>query len=316
MAVKQRISGKVICVELFAVIRREFIYISYYFYVQLRQIAFYWILGMVIGSLVSVFAKDAIHNCFGRIRDKKWGIFGVIPASLLGIASPLCMYGTIPIAASFSRHGMRHDWLAAFMMSSVLLNPQLLFYSTALGGTAMAVRLFSCTLCGIFAGLAVHFAYGKKMFFDFAGFEPRASHDTDPNLVIRFLKNLGRNVRATALYFLIGVLLSALFQRYVPADGFAELFGKRNEGFGVLMAATIGVPLYACGGGTIPLLRQWLVSGMSMGSAAAFMITGPATKITNLGALKIVLGARRFVLYLVFVMVFSLVTGLITNTIV
>jgi hypothetical protein len=133
---------------------------------------------------------------------------------------------------------------------------------------------------------------------------------------MRFLKNLGRNVRATALYFLIGVLLSALFQRYVPADGFAELFGKSNEGFGVLMAATIGVPLYACGGGTIPLLQQWLVSGMSMGSAAAFMITGPATKITNLGALKIVLGIKRFVLYIAFVMVFSLITGLITNLLV
>ncbi len=302
--------------ELFALIKREFVYISYYFMVQLRQIAFYWILGMMVGSLVSVFAKDAIHNCFERIRDKKWGVFGVIPASLLGIASPLCMYGTIPIAASFSRHGMRHDWLAAFIMSSVLLNPQLLFYSTALGGTAMTVRLVSCTLCGIFAGLAVHFAYGKKPFFNFAGFEPRASHDTDPNLLMRFLKNLGRNVRATALYFLIGVLLSALFQRYVPADGFAELFGKSNEGFGVLMAATIGVPLYACGGGTIPLLQQWLVSGMSMGSAAAFMITGPATKITNLGALKIVLGIKRFVLYIAFVMVFSLITGLITNLLV
>lgn len=299
--------------ELFDVIKREFVYISYYFCVQLRQIAFYWILGMVIGSLVSVFAKDAIHNCFERIKDKKWGVFGVIPASLLGIASPLCMYGTIPIAASFSRHGMRHDWLAAFMMSSVLLNPQLLFYSTALGKTAMAVRLVSCTLCGIFAGLVVHFAYGEKPFFEFTGFEPRASHDTDPNLFLRFLKNLGRNVRATGIYFLIVILFSALFQRYVPADGFAELFGKSNEGFGVLMAATIGVPLYACGGGTIPLLQQWLVSGMSMGSAVAFMITGPATKITNLGALKIVLGIRRFLLYIAFVMVFSLVTGLLTN---
>ena len=82
------------------------------------------------------------------------------------------------------------------------------------------------------------------------------------------------------------------------------------------MAATIGVPLYACGGGTIPLLQQWLVSGMSMGSAAAFMVTGPATKITNLGALKIVLGIRRFVLYLAFVMAFSLLTGLVTNLIV
>lgn len=302
--------------EWFDVIRREFVYISYYFSVQFRQIAFYWIVGMLVGSLVSVFAKDAIHNCFEKLKDKRWGVWGVIPASLLGIASPLCMYGTIPIAASFSRHGMRHDWLAAFMMSSVLLNPQLLFYSTALGATALAVRLVSCTVCGIVAGMVVYFAYGEMPFFDFAGFESRESHDTDPNLFLRFLKNFGRNIKATALYFLVGILLSALFQRYVPAEGFAEIFGKRNEGFGVLMAATIGVPLYACGGGTIPLLQQWLVSGMSMGSAAAFMITGPATKITNLGALKIVLGIKRFVLYIAFVMAFSLLTGLVTNLLV
>lgn len=298
------------------ILQREFIYIRYYFMIQLRQIAFYWVLGMVIGSLVSVFAKDNIHQCFDRLKEKKWGVWGVVPASLLGIASPLCMYGTIPIAASFSRHGMRHDWLAAFMMSSVLLNPQLLLYSTALGTAAVLVRLISCSVCGIAAGFVIHAFYGERPFFRFEGFEPRASRDTDPNVWLRFFKNLGRNIKATAPYFLVGVLLSALFQRYVPPEDFAGIFGKSNEGFGVLMAATIGVPLYACGGGTIPLLQQWLVSGMSMGSAAAFMITGPATKITNLGALKIVLGLKRFVFYLVFVMVFSLLTGLLVNMVI
>lgn len=109
--------------------------------------------------------------------------------------------------------------------------------------------------------------------------------------------------------------MSALFQRYVPADVMADLFGG-NKAFGVLMAATIGVPLYACGGGTIPLLQAWLMDGMSLGSAAAFMITGPATKITNLGAVKIVLGMKRFILYLLFVMVFSFVTGLAVNLII
>lgn len=158
-----------------------------------------------------------------------------------------------------------------------------------------------------------HIFYKNKSFFHFDGFEPRVSHDTHPNLFLRFLFNLGRNIKATGLYFLLGVLLSALFQRYVPADSFAALFGEANEGFGVLMAATIGVPLYACGGGTIPLIREWLAMGMSMGSASAFMITGPATKITNLGALKIVLGFRRFVLYIAFVMAFSLLTGLVVN---
>lgn len=79
------------------------------------------------------------------------------------------------------------------------------------------------------------------------------------------------------------------------------------------MAATIGAPLYACGGGTIPLLQQWLWNGMSMGSAGAFMITGPATKITNMGALKIVMGAKRFLLYLAFIMIFSFVTGMLVD---
>ena len=293
---------------------REFVYLWYYFELQLRQIVFYWILGMAIGSAVSVFAKDGIHRMFQNLRHQKWGVFGIVPACLLGIASPLCMYGTIPIAASFSRQGMRQDWLASFMMASILLNPQLIIYSAALGPTALAVRIISCFLCGIMAGLLLYIFYRDRQFFDFTGFEAGASRDTDPNYFLRYLKNFGRNVKATGPYFLFGVLLSALFQRYVPQDLMVSLFGG-NEAWGVLMAATIGVPLYACGGGTIPLLREWLWEGMSLGSAAAFMLTGPATKITNLGAVKIVLGARNFALYWVFTILSALLTGWVVNLI-
>lgn len=301
--------------ELLSVLKRESIYIWYYFSLQLRQILPYWILGMVIGSVISVFVKDRIHGAVQKMGAHKLGVFGIVIASLLGIASPLCMYGTIPLAASFSRKGVRDDWLAAFMMSSILLNPQLIIYSMALGKEVLAVRLITCFLCGIASGLILRFGFRGRQFFDFSGFEERKSRDTDPNLLLRLLKNIGRNFKATGGYFLVGVLLSALFQRYVPAEGFAKLFGKGNEGFGLLMAATVGVPLYACGGGTIPLLQQWLASGMSVGSAASFMLTGPATKITNLGALKIVLGVKHFILYLAYVMIFSLLCGFIVNLI-
>ena len=91
---------------IFDVIKREFIYIWYYFDIQLRQIFVYWVLGIVIGSAVSVFGKDKIHKVFSSIQDKHLGVVGIIPASLLGILSPLCMYGTIPIAASFSQKGI------------------------------------------------------------------------------------------------------------------------------------------------------------------------------------------------------------------
>ncbi len=296
------------------ILRREFVYIWYYFSIQLEQVFFYWVVGMVIGSAVSVFGKGKIYSAFQGLGKKKLGVLGLIPASLLGIASPLCMYGTIPIAASFSQKGMKDDILASFMMSSILLNPQLLITSGILGPEALAVRFLSSLLVGIGAGLCVKFFYKGRNYFDFTGFSGTSSRDTDPDPVKRFLKNLGRNIRATAPWFLVGVLLSALFQRYVPAEAFAELFGEQ-EGFGVLLAATIGVPLYACGGGTVPLLQQWLVSGMSMGSAAAFMVIGPATKITNLGALKIVLGVKRFVLYLIYVILVSVVIGLVVDRI-
>lgn len=294
------------------VLTREFIYLRYYFELQLMQILRYWVLGILIGSFISVFAKDGIHRLFGRMRDQKWGVIGIVPACLLGIASPLCMYGTIPIAASFYRQGMREDWLASFMMASILLNPQLIIYSAALGPVVLAVRIITCALCGMAAGLLIHVFYRGRQFFDFTGFEERASRDTHPNLLIRYLLNVYRNVRATGPYFLLGILLSAVFQRYVPQDLMVNVFGG-NEAWGVLMAATIGVPLYACGGGTIPLLQGWLRDGMSIGSAAAFMITGPATKITNLGAVKIVLGLRRFLLYLGFSIGFALMTGIIVN---
>ena len=296
---------------MFEVLQREFIYIWYYFDIQFRQIAGYYAIGIAIGSVISVFGKAHIRSLFESLHGKKLGLLGVVPASIIGIISPLCMYGTIPIAASFSHKGMKDDWLAAFMMSSVLLNPQLIIYSAALGPALVAIRIVSCFLCGIAAGLCVHFFYTRKnnSYFNFKGFSENGSRDTDPNMLLRLLKNILRNVKVTLPYFLIGVLLSALFQRYVPEDIMVRIFGN-NKAFGILMAATVGVPLYVCGGGTIPLLQQWLASGMSIGSASAFMITGPAAKITNLGALKIVLGAKRFFLYLGFSLVFAFLTGL------
>ena len=297
-------------------IEREAVYLWYYLDIQIRQIAPYWALGIVLGSAVSVFGKKYIHGALAKIGRRKTGWLGVIPASLLGIASPLCMYGTIPLAASFSEQGVQDDTLAAFMMSSILLNPQLIFYSGALGRTAVIIRFVSCFLCGCAAGLLIRWFCGRKgkRFFDFTGFHEGKSRDTDPNLFLRFLKNVWRNIRATGPMFALGILLTALYQIHVPGDFVSGLFG-RNSDFGVLMAATIGVPVYMCGGGTIPLLCEWLADGMSMGSAAAFMITGPATKITNLGAMKIVLGWKRFFIYLAFVMLFSLAAGLITDMI-
>lgn len=298
------------------ILQREAVYLWYYFDLQIRQIFWYWLFGILGGSLISVFLKGKLHEWCRRAGEKLSGPAGWLGAAAAGIVSPLCMYGTVPIAASFSQKGITDGFLAAFMMSSILLNPQLIVYSAALGPELTAVRIVSCFLCGIAAGFLVHLYARKtgKSFFNFSEMGEARNRDVDPNLLFRFLKNLWRNVKATAPYFLLGILLSALFQRYVPAEQFAALFGE-HEGFGVLLAAGMGVPLYVCGGGTIPLMIQWLHDGMSAGAAAAFMLSGPATKITNLGALKTALPVKHFTLYLGYIILFSLLCGFLVNSI-
>ena len=294
------------------VLRREFVYLWYYFTILIEQIGPYWVAGILIGSAISVVGKDKLLRMVDSLQVHNLGLFGIVPASILGIASPLCMYGTIPVAATCANKGMREDWLAAFMMSSVLLNPQLAVYSAALGKTVLTIRIIVSILTGIAAGLLVHLFYKGKRFFRFYDLEPNAPKDANVRFSMRLIKSIERNVRFTGPYFLAGVVLTVVFQRYVPAHTFAQLFGK-NHGFGVLIAGTLGVPLYLCGGGTIPILMDWLARGMSIGAATAFMVTGPATKLTNLGAVKIVLGGKNFTYYILFSIIAAMLFGVLVN---
>ncbi len=282
---------------------KEIIYFCRHFWIVFCGVAPFWAAGIVGGSVVSVFAKEKLNALFAHISR---GRFSILAASAIGVVSPLCMYGTVPLAASFSEKGMDDGVLAAFMMSSVLLNPQLMIYTAALGAPALAARTAAAFLCGAAAGFLVR-RFFRRGFFNFDGFARAENRDTDPNIAARLLKNIGRNIRATAPGFLGGVALTAALMRLVPSRAIAGAFGE--SGFGVAAAALAGVPLYFCGGGTIPLLAEWMGRGMGLGPAVAFMLSGPATKLTNLGALKTVLGARSFALYIAFSLTFAVAAG-------
>lgn len=67
------------------IIRREVIYLWYYFSIQFRQIFWYWVFGMALGSAVSVFGKGKIYGIMESLRNRKMGVLGLIPASFWGL---------------------------------------------------------------------------------------------------------------------------------------------------------------------------------------------------------------------------------------
>lgn len=50
------------------ILHREAVYLWYYFQLQLSQIFRYWVLEMVLGSAVSVFAKERSRCLSGHSR--------------------------------------------------------------------------------------------------------------------------------------------------------------------------------------------------------------------------------------------------------
>ena len=282
-------------------------------WLQFRHIGLYWAGGLIAGSLVSVYLSENISQKMAALSGGGNKVFfltiALSIASILGIASPLCMYGTVPIIAALGKKGVPQHILTAFMVSSILLNPNIFLFTFALGTDLALIRLGLSFLSGLLAGFLAMVFFRKKDIFSFDKFETK-----EEGRKKTFFRDLFKAFRITFPYLLFGITLSSIFERYVPPDFIVGFFGQR-QGLGVLFAASISIPLYVCGGGTIPLIRAWLFAGMGQGEAMAFMLAGPAVKINNLSAVKMILGKKNFVLYIVYCLSFAIISAWIMEII-
>ncbi len=276
---------------------------------QFRLIFVYWVAGIIAGAAVSVFLGPRLKQLTANITGKRNGAIAVVLAALLGAASPMCMYGTIPLIAALGRKGMPEYVISSFMVSSILINPNLfVFSSLALGFKIALIRLGASILAGLMAGALTAVFFRKKGLYNFDGFESKKRCGQAMHPVGKFFDEVNRTIVKTFPYLLAGIVLTAISNRYVQSSELSSLFGK-NNGWGVVLASFVSVPLYMCGGGTIPIIKAWLENGMSLGAALSFMLGGPATKLNNLSAVKTILGTRNFLIYLAYSVAFSLIAG-------
>ena len=105
-----------------------------------------------------------------------------------------------------------------------------------------------------------------------------------PGMFLKETLTLGRQLVVMFFGFaFIGYLLNGL----IPAEWVSAIFGEGNH-FGVVLSATLGLPLYINSEASMPLVRALIDNGMSQGAALAFLITGAGTSLGALaGALTI-----------------------------
>jgi len=267
------------------------------------QLWYFLVVGVVFTALISVFwRKNEIASFLQRSPQGS-----IVIATLVGVVSPMPTYVAIPFVAALYRVGVPVAPLFAFFVSSPLMNPVLFSLTAGAFGYEMAVALTLCAFVfGMTAGLIAQLIGSRINFSRFlldGGSLVQSPHKS--NSRIRSVKSFGlefsnqlfRNAKFVSKYFFLGILVAAAVKVLVPASWIISVLGTQRS-FSVLVAVAAGVPLYACGGGAIPVMKTLQQLGMNKGAILAFFISGPATKLSTLIALKAAVRKEVFLLYL------------------
>lgn len=232
-------------------------------------------------------------------------------AALVGMVSPLCTYGTVPLVLQLLRAGVPLAPLATFLSASSLMNPQLLVITWGGLGVTMALsRVAAVFALGLLLGGLVHLLPARLAVHADVRDEHLRPGKPLPVFSPRgFVHDSWKMFEFVGFYVLLGVIAGAAIEVLVPGRWIMAVFGAGGW-YQLLLAALLGVPLYACGGGTIPLVRSLMDQGMAGGAVLAFLIAGPATRIPPLMALATIVRPLIVAGYVVFLILYSVLAGL------
>jgi uncharacterized protein len=274
------------------------------------QLLPYMLSGVIIGEILKFTSWTKLIY--------KWITYSkhisVIAATALGILSPLCTQGTIPVVITLYQGGVPVAPLISFLAASSLMNPQLFIMTW--GGLGMEfalmrlliVILFS-VLCGCITMYIPERLIIQKAIYNFGTKEHIINRPLKKFTYKIFFKNCFGSLLFVGKYIIIGVFIGTLIEAFVPQDFIMSTLGTSTI-FTILVAAIAGIPLYACGGGIIPTVRAMIIQGMDEGAAMAFMTVGQATRLSPLIALAALLKPTYIIGYCLFLILFSTLTGL------
>lgn len=274
----------------------------------------YLLLGFFVAGVLSAFVPVSfIENHLG-----KRGLWQIVKASLLGVPIPLCSCSVIPVAASLRRHGATQGATISFLTSTPQTGVDSIAATWGLLGPVFAVfRVMVAFITGCICGAAVE-AFTPPSEESATGHDKENCPTCNPQKSAKkwkqvFTYGFGTLPRDIGRALLIGILVSGLLGALVPADFFTRYLS--SEWLSMLAVMALGIPLYVCSTGSIPIALAMIGMGLSPGAALVFLITGPATNAATIATVLQTMGRRAVTIYLLTLAGCSLAAGGLLNRI-
>ena len=266
----------------------------------------YLLLGFLIAGVLHVFVPKKIYHKYLSQNNR----MSVVYAALLGIPLPLCSCGVIPTAIGLKKEGASKGAVASFLIATPQTGIDSILATFSLMGLGFAIiRPVAALITGICGGLLVNRWVKNDDVTTVVSDTCTIERGTPLWRVLKYayfdmMQDIG-------LRLFIGLLLAALINVVVP-DEFFLTFGHQPL-LQMLVILIVAVPMYICSTGSIPIAAALMLKGLSPGAALVMLMAGPAVNIASILVVRKSLGRRFTWIYLLTIVGFSVLFGLLIN---
>jgi len=284
----------------------------------LNRMSVYLLFGFLVGGILHVFLRTgtiARHLGDGNLLS-------VLKATLLGIPLPLCSCGVLPAALALRREGASRGPVLSFLVSTPATGADS-FLATygLLGGPFALARLVAAFVTGVVSGVAGNLFLGPDKEGGSPGADCACAACTiagsreRPSLWERVAQVLNYSFRVlladAGLWILGGLLIGGAISFFLPAELLQTRLGSPVVSMLVMLA--VGVPMYVCSAGSVPIASALMLKGLNPGAALVFLMTGPITNTVSLTVVARRMGKGTAAILLCSVIFCSLGLGLLLD---
>ena len=281
-----------------------------------QDMAVYLLVGLVLaGFLYAFFPEEKVIKHLGGRNIKS-----VVKAAVLGIPLPLCSCGVIPAALSLKRQGASDGATVSFLVSTPATGADSILATYGLMGPLFAVfRPLATFISGLLGGTLVNFfqrqgqkeATAKTVDRNLSHEESEHKHSLREKLHTTFTYGFFDLLKSIGKWVIWGALIAGIISYTIPAN-FTERYLK-SEFLSMLAMLIVGIPLYVCATGSIPIAASLMIKGLSPGAGLVFLMAGPATNAVTITVMAKNLGKRIVVIYLLSIAFSALLMGWFLN---
>lgn len=270
-------------------------------------------LGLIVSTLLKLPRQQAfIHRHLNRGK-----FTSILKAIALGVPLPLCSCSVLPTSDALKKAGASRGALSSFLISTPITGADSILATYALMGPFFAwVRPLSAMLMGLFGGTVIQY-FGEDMASE------KIKKDSHQEKALPLKTQIKRSKDYFLYEFIddisgnlfLGLIVAGLIAVFVPSAWFETELMQSTWG-AMIILTLVGLPMYICDTGSIPMAVVFLMKGVSPGPVLVFLAMGAVTNAASIGIVTKLLGRKNLVLYFLSMLVSVFAVGLAVDTIV